>query len=170
MTLERAQRWLHEQIVAEEAQVPLGIAIYRNAYRERLLQTLQAMFPALRHALGAELFDAFALDFIASDPPRGYTLERLARQFPLHLERTRPDEPWAAFIIELAALEAAFRELYDAAPHESRELTFTYPVSEYLTAVRNGESPELPKPRAEQVLVMRAGYRVVVRSAGVLAG
>jgi hypothetical protein len=162
MRLADAQRWLHEQIVTPHVPVPRGIAVYRHAYRERLLQTLRSMFPALQHALGAELFDAFALQFIERDPPRGYTLERLASRFTDHLLATRPDEPWATFIVELAMLECAFRELYDAPAHASREFRFEYPVTEYMTEVRKGESPALPQRRAEHIEVRRAGYRVVI--------
>lgn len=85
------------------------LAIYWRAYRVRLLDTLHAIFPRLRRALGSRLFDDFALEFIASDPPRGWTLERLAGTFPEWLERTAPAEPWAVRIVDLAKREGAFR-------------------------------------------------------------
>jgi len=138
-----------------------GLEISRNAYRERLVSTLRQMFPALLHALGEELFIDFADAFIDAEPPRGTTLERLATEFPRHLEATAPDEPWARFVIELAQLESAFREVFDG-PVSSREFRFAYPVGEYLEAVRRGEEPELPQARETCVTMRRVGYRVVL--------
>ncbi len=85
------------------------LAIYWRAYRIRLLETLHAIFPRLRRALGAPLFDDFALEFIRCDPPRGWTLERLAETFPQWLAKTGPSEEWAGRIVDLARREGAFR-------------------------------------------------------------
>jgi hypothetical protein len=85
------------------------LAIYWRAYRLRLSDTLHAMFPRLRRALGEPLFDDFAMEFIRSEPPRGWTLERLAETFPRWLEKTGPAEEWAERIVDLARREGAFR-------------------------------------------------------------
>lgn len=97
------------------------LAIYGRSYHARLVQCFQSMFPALRKALGEELFDEFARDYLSRHPPSGYTLDRLADAFPQHLAKTRPDadappderESWPDFIIELAQLELAFLKVYD---------------------------------------------------------
>lgn len=86
------------------------LAIYWRAYRLRLLDALYAMFPRLRRALGEPLFDDFATEFIRENPPRGWTLERLAETFPQWLAETGPSEEWAERIVDLARREGAFRK------------------------------------------------------------
>ena len=97
------------------------LGIYQRSYLARLLECLRAVFPALQHALGEPLFDRFAADYLARHPPSGYTLARLADDFPGYLAATRPDAelpadeqaPWVDFLVELATLELAFQEVYD---------------------------------------------------------
>lgn len=106
------------------------LAIYGRSYQARLVQCFQSMFPALRKALGEELFDEFALDYLSGHPPSGYTLDRLADAFPQHLAETRPDadappderESWPDFIIELAQLELVFLKVYDGPGVEGLKL------------------------------------------------
>lgn len=106
------------------------LAIYCRSYHARLLQCLREMFPALCHALGENLFDLFALDYLQHHPPRSYTLDNLADRFAQHLADTRPDsdappgerESWPDFIVELAALEWAFLKIYDGHGVEGRAL------------------------------------------------
>jgi hypothetical protein len=91
------------------------LAIYQRAYRLRLVETLHGMFPRLLRALGEPLFNDFALEFIRSDPPRGWTLARLAETFPQFLDETKPDEPWAHRLADLARREGTFRSRLTAA-------------------------------------------------------
>ena len=106
------------------------LAIYCRSYHARLLQCFREMFPALLHALGQELFDGFARDYLQQHPSRSYTLDRLADAFPRHLAETRPDaaappgerESWPDFIIELASLEWAFLKVYDGPGLEGRAM------------------------------------------------
>lgn len=95
--------------------------IYYRSYHARLLQCFQMMFPALLRALGAELFNHFALDYLQAHPPSSYTLDQLADGFAHHLTETRPDadappdkrESWPEFIIDLATIEWEFLKVYD---------------------------------------------------------
>lgn len=106
------------------------LAIYSRSYHARLLQCFGSIFPALLRALGEQLFNHFALDYLRHHPPRSYTLDELADDFPQHLADTRPDadappeerEPWPDFIIELASLELAFLKVYDGPGVEGRPL------------------------------------------------
>jgi hypothetical protein len=106
------------------------LAIYCQSYHARLLQCFQSMFPSLLHALGKELFNRFALDYLERHPPHSYTLDRLADGFYQHLAETRPDaeappdqrERWPDFIIDLALLEWAFLKVYDGAGVEGQRL------------------------------------------------
>jgi hypothetical protein len=140
------------------------IELYRRGCRSRLLGCLREGYPGLRHALGDELFDAFALDYLQAYPPTGYTLSTLGARWPEHLEATRPEgERWPHFLIDLARLERAFGEVYDGDGSEIR-LRTTYPVASYLDAVRRGEDPPLPAPSPAVVAVNRRDWVVTLTS------
>lgn len=97
------------------------LALYGRSYQRRLVGCLRESYPGLRHALGDELFDDFALDFLHAQPSRSYTLASLGAGLAAHLEATRPDrdlppserERWPDFLVDLARLERAFCEVYD---------------------------------------------------------
>lgn len=96
------------------------LRIYGNAYYARLLECLREEFPALRHAVGEEAFDGFALGYLQRHPSQSYTLGELARHFPEFLSQTRPPEPadelrpnWADFVIDLATAERVYSEVFD---------------------------------------------------------
>lgn len=100
---------------------PQRLDLYSRTYRRRLVGCLRESYPGMRHALGDELFDDFALDYLRTQPPRGYTLATLGAGWPGHLEATRPDracpaherERWPDFLVDLARLERIFCEVYD---------------------------------------------------------
>jgi hypothetical protein len=97
------------------------LSIYAYAYYARLLDCLREEFPVLRHALGEELFDAFAVGYLEQYPSRSYTLFHLGHHFPRYLAETRPDRDseentpvnWPDFLIDLATLELTFNEVFD---------------------------------------------------------
>jgi hypothetical protein len=116
------------------------LAIYGYAYYARLLECLREEFPVLKHALGDEIFDAFAVEYLERYPSRSYTLFQLGVNFPRFLAETRPDRPsppppppggggegggavnWPDFLIDLATLELAFNEVFDGPGVEGKEL------------------------------------------------
>ena len=112
-----------EQIVASSPGVPAieRLAIYQHGYRARLLDCFRTDFPCLLHLLGDELFHRFVDDYLDRRPPRSYTLQRLAEEFPDHLAATRPSaadgaaelESWPDLVIDLARLERIVAEVYD---------------------------------------------------------
>jgi hypothetical protein len=165
--------------------------LYRRGYRLRLLECLRAMHPALRHALGDDLFDGFALDYLAVHPSTSYTLARLDEGFAAHLEATRPasGESWPDFLVDVVRFERAFLEVYDGEGVEGvpvagatdvvaaaaagaavavdpvpclRLLRSTYPVGDYVRAVRRGERPPLPLPRPTWLALVRRDWVVDV--------
>jgi Putative DNA-binding domain len=96
------------------------LAVYAHAYFARSLDCLREEYPALKAALGDELFDAFAAEYLQRFPPRSYKLFDLGTRFPQFLRDTRPadegseTEPsWPDFLIDLASLELAFNEVFD---------------------------------------------------------
>src|SRR5260370_120642 len=67
------------------------LTIYGYAYYARLLECLREEYPVLKHALGEEVFDAFAVGYLQQYPSRSYTLFQLGAHFPRYLAETRPD-------------------------------------------------------------------------------
>jgi hypothetical protein len=108
------------------------LGIYGSAYYARLLECLREEFPVLKHALGEEVFDAFAVDYLQQYPSRSYTLCDLGKQFPRYLAETRPEAEggegstdWPDFLIDLATLEQTFNEVFDGPGVEGQRLLDT---------------------------------------------
>jgi hypothetical protein len=185
------QRWFQAAILGEAApddtadvvHPPARLDVYRHGYRVRLLTSLRETHPALRHALGERVFDAFAWDYLQSHPSRSYTLFRLSEGFADHLAATRPDGGvWPDFIIDLARLERIFMEVYEGPGIEGepipqlpaepdfaavlepvcclRLMRSRYPVGDFLLAVRGGDEPPLPLPAVSHLAVSRRDYVV----------
>lgn len=135
--LRRLQRWLGAAIAGvgpvdpppggagaalrSTVQLPAErrLELYARSHRLRLLAAMRVTYPGLRHLLGAELFDDFALDYLRARPSRSPALQRLGEGFPEHLAATRPDadgapETWPQLIVDLATLEWTFAKVYDA--------------------------------------------------------
>jgi hypothetical protein len=111
------------------------LGIYAHAYYARLLECLEDGFPVLARALGAEVFQSFAFEYLQLYPSRSYTLDRLGEDFPRFLEETRPDRDpadplagegeapaWPDFLIDLARLELAIVRVFDGPGVEGRPL------------------------------------------------
>jgi putative DNA-binding protein len=112
------------------------LSIYANAYYARLLECLADTFPVLARALGGEVFQSFAFEYLQQYPSRSYTLDRLGEDFPRFLDETRPDreaadpavgaepgEPaWPDFLIDLARLEWAIAKVFDGPGVEGEPL------------------------------------------------
>src|SRR5215212_11769713 len=129
--LAELQRWMVGALRGDPAGAVLGPAmlapsptmtpeacldVYRRGYRLRLLECMREMHPGLLHLAGDELFEAFALDYLAAHPPVGYSLARLGDGFADHLDATRPadeDGAWADLVIDVVRFERAFLDVYD---------------------------------------------------------
>ena len=172
------------------------LAIYHNAYHARLLECLREEFPVLRQVLGEETFDAFAFGYLVAYPSRSYTLTQLGSRFAQYLTETCPADSdageapagWAAFVIDLAALEWTFSEVFDGPGVEGeplfdaaalaaispecwlqtrlepvpclRLLRLRTPAHEYYAAARDGREPAPPAPRDTFLAVTRHDYVV----------
>jgi hypothetical protein len=195
--LERLQRWMLaaitdpagtraegvEKIVLPSRQQSAAerIAVYGNAYFARLLEVLRELFPCTRFAVGDELFDRFAVDYLQEHPPHSYTLARLADQWVDYLDATRPAD-WGEFVVEAARLEQAIDRIFDgpgpeglpplvmpANADDSIKLrfipgfelhAFRYPVSRYYTEWKAGRQPEWPERGPQYVALLRRDYIV----------
>lgn len=129
------------------------LQIYSGAYYSRLLECLRAEFPVLAQALGGELFDEFAVEYLLRYPPHSYTLNELGANFAKFLAETRPtsateDNSWLDFLVDLARLEWTFSEVFDGPGAENQPLL----SAEQLRSV----SPELwPAARLVPVPCLR---------------
>jgi len=179
MTLAALQQWMQHAITNPAAPAPEEVdryitpsrrasaiqrlSVYSRAYSARLQSAMRAEHPVLLHLLGRETFDAYTAAYLHACPPRTYTLADLSTRFAAWLRETAPpEEPWPALIIDLATLERAFLEIFDGPSSARRELTFRYPVVAYFQAVRAGEDPPVPEPRANNASISRRGYDVIV--------
>ena len=175
------------------------LAIYGRSYFARLVECLRAEFPVLLHALGEQVFDLFALDYLQINPPSSHTLHHLGEGFCRYLAETRPNastpqghrESWPDFLIDLAALERAFSEVFDGPGVEGktslpdsrsllsippprllrarltpvpclRLLRFRFPVKMYFQEVRHRVNPKLPQAADTFLLITRWEYRVAL--------
>jgi hypothetical protein len=126
------------------------LSIYANAYYARLLECLGACFPVLQRALGDDLFESFAFEYLQRYPSRSYTLDRLGESFPRFLEETRPDREtgeggvaWPDFLIDLATLEWTIAKVFDGPGVEGQPL-LTPETLQAIPAERFAESRLVP--------------------------
>lgn len=205
LSLESLQGWMQEALIfprrtdaGEIAEIledspRLGaadrLAIYQRSYHLRLLRCMQEQFPALFHALGRELFNDFAREYLRELPPESYTLYDLGRRFPGYLEQARPDrdepadgrETWIDFMVDLTRFEREIFAMFDAPGREGKPFACAgtpddrlrlqpcfklnesrFPVAAYYHQVKIGHSPELP-PR-EQSFVAMARTQFIVHT------
>lgn len=161
------------------------LRIYRQSYIARLRECMKNQFSALAFALGEELFQMFADQYLEAFPSHSYTLNDLGKNFAAYLEETRPDadseekESWIDFMIELASFEYSLSVIFDehaddkillandSTLDESLKLIpvfhifrHTYPVCRYYLDVVNKSDPELPFERKSFCAVTRYNYRL----------
>ena len=178
------------------------LQVYANAYYARLVECLREEFPALVHALGEDIFDAFAFGYLQQYPSQSYTLADLSRHFPDFLSATRPGsgpedaaspgDSWPNFLIDVATVERTYSEVFSGpgvegqrtlqpedvqalSPDEFesarlipvpclRLLRLSYPVHDYISAVRHNTEAIVPDAEPTWLVITRREY-VVRRSA-----
>ncbi len=86
-----------------------GLAVYRTAYRSRLLDCLRGAFDKSRQWIGDESFDATAAHHLILHPPTSWTLDDLGLGFSDTLATLFPDDPEIA---ELASLEWEMQQIF----------------------------------------------------------
>jgi hypothetical protein len=159
--------------------------IYRHSYIARLRSCMKSQFSALAYALGPELFELFADQYLDTYPSESYTLNTLGEKFALFLQETRPDaeqeqkETWPDFMIELAGFEYALSVIFDEhaneqpavvshdTPDELLKLApvfhlfyHQYPICGYYLGVIQSKEPELPFPEESYCAVTRHNYKL----------
>ena len=114
MTLAASQRAFLAEIAANDGDAgpsSLGMAIYRNAYRARLLAALETRYERTRRWVGADAFAAAAAHYILADPPTSWTLDVYGANFPALLATLFAQDPEVA---ELAWLEWHLQQAFAA--------------------------------------------------------
>ncbi len=111
---------LHDQAMAPQLLSARGVAqfgIYQTAYRARLRAALRDNFEKLPLVMGDDAFDALANAYIDAHPSQHYSIRwfghQLAAFMTVHEELV--DHP---AIVDLAHMEWALRNAFDAAPAE----------------------------------------------------
>lgn len=100
-------------ILASKTMTPLErLAVYQGMYPLRMHDALAADYPGLKAFLGGHLFERFVADYIAAHPSRSYTLNRLGDHVPEYVRTWH--HPRRAFLADLARLELAITEVFDA--------------------------------------------------------
>jgi len=157
-----------------------GLAIYRHAYRARLIECLADDFPALCALLGTAVFDNLATAVITSRPPREATLNRYGRQLVIHLRATPEATPLGQIALDVARLEWALVEAIHAALAPSlepnalaalpatawaglrliavpslRTIASRLPIDLLYRQHLRGETLSAPQPNGETVFVLR---------------
>ena len=200
-SLEQLQKWMQEALLNPfEAQTQAiesivkssnkldarsHLAIYQRSYVARLRACMAKQFEALQFALGKELFQQFADQYLQTYPSKSYTLIDLGKNFPRFLQETRPDrdaevkESWPDFLIELTQFEYHLQVIFDElntqkyvlASEETPEsqlglvpvfhlFEFHFPVHHYYSVFRNGQHPELPFPQHSWCAIYRVNYQI----------
>ncbi|MEE4540017.1 MAG: DNA-binding domain-containing protein [Erythrobacter sp.] len=95
-----------------------GFAIYRNAYRTTLIDTLRETFPRTLDYVGEASFRAAAAHHFITTPPSSWSLDHAGERFSETLTDLFADNPEAG---ELAALEWAMHEVFVAPDCEPLE-------------------------------------------------
>ncbi len=173
-------------VVQPSKQLSAGerIGIYAHMYHARLLEVLEGEYPTLRQVLGAEAFEAACRGFIAKHPSRSRLLNDLSARFPDYLAKTLPRTNRNGLAVDIARIERAMEDVFDAPraePLAAAEfaavgeatrlrlnpalalLELRHPANAFMNALRRGERPRLPRPRASFVIVFRRGFQVLRR-------
>ena len=101
-------------IGTKKASNKLRLAIYGNAYRERLIESLCNDYEMMEKLLGEDNFRLICTSYIEKYPSTYYSLRWFGKDFPGFLEYSpeKGNHDWEA---ELAHLEWQFIEAFDSA-------------------------------------------------------
>jgi len=153
------------------------MSIYADAYFARLAECLREEFPALRHALGDDAFDAFVAGYLEATPSNSYTLANLGSRFADFLDQataggtdpspendSSPETDWWRFLVDLARLERLYNEVFDGpgdegTPSLSRDAIMAVPPEQWdhviLTPMNSLRLIELDFPVQDYVTAVR---------------
>ena len=134
MRLRELQRELQHDLLGYESSIadaiveapPLPVearlGIYRNAYRVRLIEALDDIYPILHRLVGDEAFDTLGRSFVAAHPSPYRSIRWYGRELADFLLTTPPfaDQP---ILSEIARFEWTLAEVFDAADAHAMDRT-----------------------------------------------
>jgi hypothetical protein len=178
---ETAAQWV---LPSRHLQAKERVAIYSRMYFSRLVECLQADYPAVAHLAGEHAFEKLARAYLLHHPSRHYSLNPLGAHLPEFLAG-RVRVPRRPLLHDVARLELLMTEVFDAAQSpvlKSTDLgsiapeawesarprlidamrlaTFDHRANAIVTAARQGEPlPDLSR-RKTWVAIYRKDYVV----------
>ena len=164
------------------------IGIYAHMYYARLLEILVAEYPTTQQVLGEKAFERACRQFLERNPSKHRTLNHLSVRFPDFLSRHLPPGNRSKLAVDVARIERALEDVFDAARAEPltaaefasisadqwhrvrlrlipalQLLKLRFPANAYMNAARGGGKPHMPRPRATFAIVYRRGFQVFRR-------
>lgn len=89
------------------------LAVYRNAYRSRLVEALANDYPALSYVMGEDGFRDLSLAYLKAYPSTNYSLRWFGKQLPRFLDRPEPYDSERC-LCDLVNFEWALVDAFDA--------------------------------------------------------
>jgi hypothetical protein len=93
----------------------VGLAVYRHAYRARLVEALTDNYTVLSRALGDEAFEALAHAYIAAEPSRHPSIRWFGHALPGFMAADDGDLVPHPSLVDFAAMDWALRAAFDGA-------------------------------------------------------
>ena len=177
------------QVMAASGTRERRLNVYRTNTVNSLTDVLRAAFPVTERIVGERFFQAAALAYLESHPPKQPTLFRYGDTFPVFLEAFEPAQA-LSYLPDVARLEWARVESYfakdedtldptalaEVAPEQLEAVAFSlhpsvklieskFPIFEIWTVNQPdyGAVPEIDFDKSEQGLVQRRGLAVIQR-------
>lgn len=119
----RGSAGINEHVAGTE-RVPADVrlAIYSNAYGARLIDALEANYPAMAKLLGEQDFNDLATEYVAAHDSRFFSIRYYGHLISVFLTNNPRYRP-VPFLADLARWEWMMNEVFDAADAESLEVT-----------------------------------------------
>lgn len=169
----------------ERMTVAQRLQVYNGAYLSRLMDVLASDYGALQHLIGHAAWHRLCARYVDRHPSDHPNLNRFGRHMPAFVRGQRWLEQ-RAFAAELAALELAISQAFDAAAFTPlqperlgaiapedwsrarlianpslRLLAFRHPTNAWFTAFRDDRPEPAPPPGRSHVAIYRKDYRVL---------
>lgn len=166
------------------------IEIYARGYILRLMECMEAEYPAVCKLLGEELFHTFVRAYLIEQPSTSPDLYDLGKNFTVFLKASQPKNVEQSddfdLPVELAILERALAEISRVKGLEGRTvkpnhlndllylfdttaiqaspglilLKLNWPLAGYVKAVYQNQEPVIPGKQDSYLAVSRSNYRI----------
>ncbi len=176
-----------DQIVRPSRQMSAKqrLQVYHDSDFVRLIDVMAEEYPTTRQVTGQERFTQLCHEYVITHPPTSWTLADLSIHFPNFLREQASQVPHRELVTDIARVERAMEDIFDAPtktpigvhdmlaipldswPSVRLELSpalalfeLGHPVNAVITAVREGRSMQLPRPKPSWIAVWRKNHTV----------